>query len=98
MYIAEYGIKETAQPNGMQLWLVGIDSAVYTTWQSRSTSNFGPWTSLGGIARSGVKVETNGRWTKLEVLGADAARYCKDFNLHLASAWWPSMTTWARCT
>ncbi|MFH9422860.1 hypothetical protein [Streptomyces sp. NPDC017529] len=89
-YICEYGEAWATFPDGSkQVFIIGSDFAVWTRWGSgNSWSN---WQSLGGGARSGVRVDGNGTWTPtIGVVGNDGDRW---YRHRLASGTW---TGWSK--
>jgi hypothetical protein len=84
-------------PGLWQLWVVGTDGHVYETWLNSGApgSAFGPWTSLGGIARSPIDVVDLGSWVDILVTGTNGLTYEKNYNFNIPSGWWPSQTDWS---
>ncbi|MFH8343482.1 hypothetical protein [Streptomyces sp. NPDC018045] len=89
-YICEYGEAWLTYPDGgKQVFIVGSDFGVWTRWGSGGS--WYDWTSLGGVARSGVRVDGNGTWTPtISVIGNDGDRW---YRHRLASGTW---TNWSK--
>ncbi|WP_229348597.1 hypothetical protein [Streptomyces sp. UNOB3_S3] len=81
VYICEYGVTGHALPGGeKEQFLVASDQAVWTRWTSGG--RWGGWVSLGGVVKSGVKVDDTrtrdgGLATFLLVTGTDGQDWMK---------------------
>jgi hypothetical protein len=97
--VCEYGDSEVNFGGSVyQDFVVGTDGAVWETWQNCANCAFGPWISLGGIAKSPVYFENWGTELKIDVVGTTGHLYCKYWNAPgAAGTWWPSWTTWHQC-
>ncbi|MEE1820148.1 hypothetical protein PUR59_34690 [Streptomyces sp. SP18ES09] len=51
--VTEYGFSDGA----LQQFVIGTDSAVWTRWTNPQRTNWSSWESMGGEARSGVRVK-----------------------------------------
>ncbi|XUM02183.1 hypothetical protein ACQ86F_00625 [Streptomyces venezuelae ATCC 10712] len=51
--VTEYGFSNGA----LQQFVIGTDSAVWTRWTNPQRTNWSSWESMGGEARSGVRVK-----------------------------------------
>ncbi|WP_030670227.1 hypothetical protein [Streptomyces rimosus] len=75
-YICEYGIAWQTFPNGgKQVFVVGTDFSVWTRYGFEG-GDWSNWESMGGVARSGVRIDGNGTWNPtISVVGSDGVRW-----------------------
>jgi hypothetical protein len=94
-FICEYGWTPVTYQNRAHVFVVGTDFAIWEIWQVSVNGPPSNWTSLGGVARSGVSWSQPGDGSlTIRVLGTDNAHWCRTYNRPSARGTWDG---WHHC-
>ena len=77
--ICEYGLTQIYYKGRHHVFVVGTDYAVWHIWQVRVGGPYSNWTTLGGVARSGVYLLDYGP-LRASVVGTDSRWWCRTYN------------------